>query len=188
MANFFADSFATVFDTSVPDDIAPHFYCPNSMPDLRITHEILSNIIGSINGNSSPGSDGIHPKLLKELSPELCHPLQLIMNNSLQTGTLPSLWTESIVVPIFKKSSRLNPLNYRPVALTSTVCKIMERALASALWEHIEENNLIRPEQFGFRKGHSTVDQLILTYDSISSSLDLGFYTSFYTSIFIYNI
>ena len=105
---------------------------------------------------------------------DLSLPLQIIFSNSLRLGQLPDLWTESTVIPLYKKSSRFDPLNYRPVSLTSVVCKVMERVLVAALWSYINDKNLITREQFGFRSGYSTVDQLILTYNEIGKCCDEG--------------
>ena len=174
MANCFAASFSSVYDPTVPTNQSPHFSCAAELSDILITQEMVSKAIDNMDWNSSPGVDNIHPRLLKSLVSELCEPLTIIFNNSLQTGLLPALWTESIIIPIFKKSSRFNPLNYRPVSLTSVVCKIMERVLAEYLWEYILANDLISAEQFGFRKQHSTIDQLILTYEAITRMHDAG--------------
>ena len=174
MANTFASSFAGVFDGSVPVDQRPHATCTNIFPPLQINEEVITEVILSIDRNSSPGPDNLHPRLLQELISNLALPLKIIFTNSLRTGLLPDLWRESSVVPIFKKASRYNPLNYRPVALTSVACKVMERVVTAALWDYISVNNLISREQFGFRKGHSTIDQLILTYEDVTRWCDGG--------------
>ena len=119
----------------------------------------------------------MHPRLLKETILNLAIPLNIIFRSSLQTRTLPDAWTRSTVVPIYKKGSRYDPLNYRPVALTSVACKVMERVLVATLWEYIGENNLISDEQFGFRTAHSTTDQLLLTYNDVTAALDTGMIT-----------
>ena len=54
-----------------------------------------------------------------------------------------------------------HPTNYRPVALTSCVCKIMERMVDNRLVWYLERNKIITPAQSGFRKGRSTTDQLV---------------------------
>ena len=91
-----------------------------------------------------------------------------------QEGLLPHQWLNSIIVPIFKKSSRYNPLNYRPVSITSVPCKVLERLIVVHLNEYLDMNRIISDEQFGFRAAHSTQDQLLLTYDEISISIDKG--------------
>ncbi len=41
----------------------------------------------------------------------------------------------------------------------------MERIIIKLLYDYIETNNIITSDQFGFRQGHSTEDQLIVTYN-----------------------
>ena len=174
MADCLADSFSSVFDSSVPTYQYPHFSCSERLHELVITREMVAIAVSKIDQNASPGSDNIHPRLLKTLAADLCIPLTIIFNNSLRSGTLPRSWTESIVAPIYKKSSRYNALNYRPVSLTSVPCKVMERVLADYLWNFINTNNLISQEQYGFRQQHSTVDQLLCTYADITALCDQG--------------
>ena len=81
-------------------------------------------------------------------------------------------WLSSSVVAIFKKGSRFDPLNYRTVSLTSVVCKVLERIVIAHLNRHLSTNNLLSNWQFGFRSAYSTSDQLLLTYNDITSSLD----------------
>jgi len=51
--------------------------------------------------------------------------------------------------------------NYRPIALTSCICKIMERMINDRLVWYLERNNFITPVQSGFRKQRSTTDHLV---------------------------
>ena len=78
------------------------------------------------------------------------------------------------MVPIFKKGSRADPLMYRPVSLTSIACKTLERIMVKLVYDYVQENNLLSPDQFGFRPGRSTEDQLLLTYNDVTSALDKG--------------
>ena len=81
-------------------------------------------------------------------------------------------WLSSIVVPIYKKSSRFDPLNYRPISLTSVFCIVLERLIVQHITQYLDSNNIISKQQFGFRAGNSSVDPLILTYNDISFSTD----------------
>ena len=86
--------------------------------------------------------------------------------------TVPSLWKTSNVSPIYKKGAHSDPLNYRPISLTSVCCKTMERILANKLNEYLTDHDLLSNSQFGFRSGRSVQDQLLLTYDFISDQYD----------------
>jgi len=54
-----------------------------------------------------------------------------------------------------------DPTNYRPIALTSCVCKVMDRMVNNRLVCYLERNKIITPTLSGFRKGRSTTDQLV---------------------------
>ena len=72
----------------------------------------------------------------------------------------------------FKKGKRSDPLNYRPISLTSIVCKIFEHIVASQVANHLETNNILCNNQFGFRTGHSCESQLLLTIDDFVCALN----------------
>ena len=78
------------------------------------------------------------------------------------------------MIPIFKNGRKSDALNYRPVSLTSVCCKVMERVLYCHIVKHLDENGIISEKQFGFRKGRSTEDQLLLTYGEIIRAVDAG--------------
>ena len=89
----------------------------------------------------SPGPDGIHPRVLKELAKELKMPLFIIFRKSLDTGILPKVWKIANVSPIFKKGSRHLAANYRPVSLMAVACKVMESLVKDAIITHMEKTN-----------------------------------------------
>ena len=131
--------------------------------DFKISEIQMFNALKSLNINKSPGPDGIHPRLLKELADILSTPLTTFFNRSLVEGKIPTAWKKAEVRPIFKKGSKTSPGNYRPVSLTSIVCKLYEGFIRDKLFNHLIENNLLSDEQFGFCKGRSCVTQLLNT-------------------------
>ena len=174
MANIFVETFASVFSLLDPPGAYANQLCHNNIDPLTITPEMIENILSGLDAYSSMGEDGIHPKLLKSLSSRLAIPLCIIFNNSLQTGRLPDSWLQSNIVPIFKKSSRYDPLNYRPISLSSVVCKSMERIIVGHLMQYINDNHILSDEQYGFRPARSTCDQLLISYDDITKMVDDG--------------
>ena len=174
MVDCFVTSFATVFSVDEPNAPAPHQTCGEHIGEFAVTPAMVEGVLQSLDCGSSMGGDGMHPRLLKCLASELSLPLSVMFNKSLSTGCLPDRWLSSNVVPIYKKGARFDPLNYRPVSLTSVPCKSMERLVVARLWEYLEANSLLSNQQFGFRRGCSTIDQLILTYNDITSRLDMG--------------
>jgi hypothetical protein len=100
---------------------------------------------------TSPGPDGLHPIILKNLSLELSVPLAYIFSFSYNHSCLPDIWLCSNVQPIYKNSgSKLSPQNYRPVSITSIICKIMETIIKNAVFKHLEANHLMTNFQHGF--------------------------------------
>ena len=174
MANCFVESFASVFASDPAPNILPHQMCPSNSSCLEVHPTSVEEVLSALDPNSSMGSDGVHPRLLKTLSLELSLPLSIIFNSSLSWGSLPCEWLVSFVVPIYKSGGRYNPLNYRPISLTSVPCKVMERLMVRLMMDYLDSNSLLSAHQFGFRSKHSTIDQLLLTYDYISAAVDSG--------------
>ena len=84
-------------------------------------------------------------------------------------GILPKAWKHAIILPIAKpgKDSSV-PSNYRPISLTNVLCKTMEKLVTNRLTWYLESNDLLNNAQTGFRKGRSTVDQVIKLQDRIN--------------------
>ena len=86
----------------------------------------------------------------------------------------PCSWKIANVLPLYKKGDPSQVSNYRPVSLLSCVSKIMERIIFKHLYNYFYENDLFYKYQAGFLPGHSTVYQLIETYDHILKAVDQG--------------
>ncbi|UYV71749.1 hypothetical protein LAZ67_9000227 [Cordylochernes scorpioides] len=129
--------------------------CKNVTSTHNIFHEKinmkeLDYALENTDLNKTPGPDGIHEKLLD------------IFNNSWKTGKLPQDWKTATIIPIKKlDKSADDPKNYRPISLTSICCKLMEKIILRRLTYHLDTRNLLPEEQYGFRKGHGTIDQLL---------------------------
>ena len=81
---------------------------------------------------------------------------------------IPSSWREATIIPIPKPGKdKTAPENYRPIALTSCLCKTLERIINDRLTWFLEEKNVLSPFQAGFRHGRSTNDQLVQLETSI---------------------
>ncbi|KAG1713961.1 RNA-directed DNA polymerase from mobile element jockey [Nymphon striatum] len=112
--------------------------------------------------DTSPGPDSIHYQMLKHL-PDCSLALMLnIFNTIWITGAIPSSWLEATVIPIPKPGKdHTDPSNYRPIALTSCICKTMERMINCRLTYFLETNNIFTKYQSGFRRHRSTIDHLV---------------------------
>ena len=112
--------------------------------------------------DSSPGPDDIHYQFLKHL-PDTSLSVRLkTFNDIWETGNVPKSWKEATIIPIPKPGKdNTNPNNYRPIALTSCICKTLERMINERLVWYLEKNNIITEFQSGFRHQRSTNDHLV---------------------------
>ncbi len=112
--------------------------------------------------NTAMGPDLIHYQLIRHL-PETCLELLLtIFNHIWLTDSFPHSWHQATILPIPKPGKDpTNPQNYRPIALTSCLCKTLERILNNRLIWFLETNKILSAYQSGFRKNRSTNDHLI---------------------------
>jgi hypothetical protein len=125
--------------------------------------------------NKTAGIDGINPTLLKECAHSFSVPISLIFKMSYENSTVPSTWLEANITPIHKKGKRTDPANYRPISLTSVLCKTMERMIKNEMMCFLEKHRLISKSQHGFVKFKSCVTNLLETIDLISESINRGF-------------
>ena len=100
-----------------------------------------------------------------------------LFQQSLDSGVLPNDWKKAYVTPIYKKGDKTNPANYRPISLTSVVCKVMEHILASHIMQYLDTNNILLDTQFGFRSKHSCETQLLLTTTDLAKAIDKNLQT-----------
>ena len=76
------------------------------------------------------------------------------------------------IVPTFKgKGSKYDVNNYRPISLTSTICKLMESVIHNNISDHCNLNNILTPEQHGFRNNYSTTSILLKLLSDITKLL-----------------
>jgi hypothetical protein len=102
--------------------------------------------------------------------PYLARLLDITINN----GTVPCDWKRATVIPIHKGGDRSLLTNYRPVSLTSIVCKQMEHVIASHLRQVWDKKNWLYEGQHGFKPGYSCESQVITVCQDIVDSLDNG--------------
>ena len=99
-----------------------------------------------------------------------------IINLSISTETVPDLLKQAIVKPLYKKGSKLEVGNYRPVSLLCIISKILEKAVYVQLEKYLIDNNLLYEYQSGFRKSYSTDTCLINLMDTIKMKKSQGLY------------
>ena len=87
---------------------------------------------------------------------------------------VPADWRKANVAPIFKKCPKYIPGNYRPVSLTSIVCKLLEGMIRDYIQYFSNENSIISSNQHGFMKNRSCQTNLLTFYEEVSCHLDKG--------------
>jgi len=171
--NQFFSSVFTREDINTITDLAPREYT-NQLDNIQIGTQDVEKLLIKLKPEKSPGPDQIHPRVLKECSKVLTLPLYLIFRKSMAEGRLPSSWKDANVTPIYKKGKRKEANNYRPVSLTSIVCKMMERLIRDSIMTHMDNNRLLVDNQYGFRNKRSTTLQLLSVIDHWTEIMDEG--------------
>ncbi|GAB0202983.1 mitochondrial enolase superfamily member 1 [Grus japonensis] len=139
-----------------------------------IQGEIISDPLLCLDTHKSMGPDGIHPRALRELVEVLTKPLSTIYQQSWLTREVLADWRLAKVTPIYMKGWRKDPGNYRSVSLTLVLGKVMRQIILSAITQHTQDNQGIRPSQHGFMKGRSCLTNPISFYDKVTRLVDEG--------------
>ena len=112
----------------------------------RLLHELYALL---------PDEDGVCMRLVCLSFDAIGSILLHLVNSSLSLSEVPPSWKHSLVCPIFKSGDHSNPSNYSPIAIVSTVAKIVERAVQQQLYGYLSCNHLLSSSQHGFRLGHT---------------------------------
>ena len=175
MAEILNKYFASVYTVEDLSEIprVPVVYQGNEpLRKINITEERVREKIRKLNPTKSPGPDELYPRELKEVEEELSPHLCSIYKASLEQRKTVMDWKLQNVTPLFKKGSKKDPGNYRPVSLTSVPGKILESIIAEDIINHLESNKLLGDSQHGFRKGRSCLTNLLEFFHSIFSMYD----------------
>ena len=108
--------------------------------------------------------------MIKICDASICKPLELIFRSCLENGKFPTEWKKANVVPAHKKGDKTT-VQY---SLFPVAGRIFERILYNDMYEFFTENNLISPNQSGFKPGDSCINQLLSITHEIYKSFDDG--------------
>ena len=89
-------------------------------------------------------------------------------NLSLKEGVIPFEWKEANIIPSFKKGSRNKSENYRPVSLTSVICKLLERFIKDHMVDFLFRHKLPNPSVHGFLKARSCLTNMLCVFEEIT--------------------
>ena len=118
--------------------------------------------------NTSAGIDGIRTSLIKLVVNDILASLCFLLNLSFSKGVFPSACKHAKVIPVFKNGDPNIRANYRPISILPTLSKIFEKIVANRMFNHLEIENIISPNQFGFRPNHSTQHAVYSLYEQLA--------------------
>ena len=84
----------------------------------------------------------------------------------------PNKLKKAIIIPIFKADDNTNPNNYKPISLLSNFKRIFQKLVYSRMVSFIEQNDILSPSQYGFRKAHSTQHAILDIVSTIQENMD----------------
>ena len=142
--------------------------------DVDVSQSFVEKKLKKLNKNNEPGVDEIDPSLLRELSEHLSGPLSILFRRTLDEGTVPADWGAANVTPLYKKGINVLSGNYRPVSLTSLVCKVLESIIKDVIMEYLEQYKLIEVSQHGFPPGRSCLANLLAYLENVTTYVDSG--------------
>ena len=146
------------------------FFLSPTIPDE------IEKIIEKLNPSKSTGPNGIPVFIMKLFKGFFSYWLSKLINLSFETGEFPLMLKLAKVIPLHKKESVLNYLNYRPISLLSVFSKIYEKTIYVRIYSYLVKYNMIYSKQFGFRGNHSVNHAIISFTEHIRSLLDKGDY------------
>jgi hypothetical protein len=122
---------------------------------MPVTWKEIKELNKSLKMKNSCGYDEVPAKIVKLSLPFISSPLIYIGNKMLSTGTFPTRLKFSQVIPIHKKGSKTEITEYRSKSLLTSFSKIFEKVILCRLHKHIDRNNMIVSEQYGFKENSS---------------------------------
>ena len=146
----------------------PSFECEETsceFLDSTITEEEILSAVKKLKNNKSPDSDQVLNEHIVSTIVIFLPLYVMLFNIIYDTGIVPDEWLIVIVKPVYKnKGDPTQPENYRPITLLSCLGKLFTSVLSSRLEMYSHDLNLISGCQSGFRKGYSTLENIILLH------------------------
>ena len=162
-ANVLKDQYQSTYtDIEMPD---MNYEPPKGTPKMRcikFKYNLIQRCIAKMKRRSAAGEDGILPAMIIESKKVLLEPFRRLFQLSYDTGLLPQAWSGALVTPLYKSGKKSNPINFRPISVTSNILKAMEKAIIDLINSHMLRWNLWSESQHGFLKNQSTLNNLMM--------------------------
>ena len=163
------NTFFARFNNNSPSDfdcsttISPH-------PAININEQQVTSILRRVKPHKASGPDKLRGRVLKDCSAQLGGVVTRLFQCLLDSGNVPNNWKESTIIPIPKKTPAKELKDYRPVALTSVLCKCMERVLCDLLAKMLSHK--MDPLQFAYRAKRGVEDASLTLLNTVTKHLD----------------
>jgi hypothetical protein len=140
-----------------------------------VSPDKVEKIISQLKNSKSSGLDNLDTYILKltksAIVPSVCH----IVNLSITMNRFPTKWKIAKVVPLYKgKGSKVDPKNYRPVAILPILSKVLERVMFQQVVNFMDTNNFFNPNHHAYRSFHSTTTAMLQMYTTWLEALEQG--------------
>lgn len=139
--------------------------------DCPISCQEVLQAVKRLKAGKSPGRDCLLNEYFIESCDILVSHLCDIFNAILSSGYFPDTWMDGVLIPVFKKGDVSSARNYRGITLVSCMSKLFTTILNKRIEMFCAENDKISDAQFGFKKGHSTVDAMFILLSTIQKHL-----------------
>ena len=168
--------FETLFNKSINHSpISAVNQYPATVHDAQLDADISTTEVelglAKLRYSKASGLDEIPSELLKIGGKYFLSYLTRLFNTIYNLQKFPRDWGKSVIVPIHKSGSTLDPHNYRGISLLNVLSKVFSSILTKRLQIWVEENDKLCKEQAGFRKEHSTVDHIFTLHCMITKSV-----------------
>ena len=105
-ADEFNGQFTDVFNKTEPTQVPLPNHSAPLMEDIHVSAGGVAKLLKGLNPSKALGPDELHPRVLKELSPELGPMFAHLFQQSIDTGEIPKEWSLANICPLYKKGDR----------------------------------------------------------------------------------
>lgn len=178
ICNLFADYFQTTFLSSIPanfnnviEDPIPN---PNNnfINNIEINPKQILKLLKAIDVHKGCGPDKLPGIFLLNCADSLYSPIAMLFKRSLAEGLVPKVWKSAFITPVHKKGDKNQVDHYRPISKLCIIAKIFEKIVYDQVYASLR--TWFIPEQHGFLQKRSTISNLVISNDYITSTMDKG--------------
>ena len=137
----------------------------------EVTNNHIVSIINTLK-NKISGNNDIRIREIELIIDIILKPLTNEINKSISNGIYPTSLKQIKIIPVYKSGSKFLPENYRPISMTTNFAKIVDTVAYNQLNDYINSNDLISDNQFGFKRNHSCILQVIKLKDKLIDNLE----------------